>query len=53
MKTETTAFLSHQEIFDRAAIHLQRQGRAGLLLRTPTTWAGRAWSGNWDHRRCS
>jgi hypothetical protein len=33
MKAETTTFLSHQEIFNRAAMHLQQQGRAGLLQR--------------------
>lgn len=31
MKAETTTFLSHQEIFDHAAMHLLQQGRAGLL----------------------
>ena len=40
MKTETTAFLSHQEIFDRAAMHLQQQGRAGLLQRGGGAYCG-------------
>jgi hypothetical protein len=40
MKTETTAFLNHQEIFDRAAIHLQQQGRAGLLQRGGGAYCG-------------
>jgi hypothetical protein len=40
MKTATTAFLSHQEIFDRAAIHLQQQGRAGLLQRGGGAYCG-------------
>jgi hypothetical protein len=42
MKTETAAFLSHQEIFDRAAMHLLQQGQAGLLQRGDGAYRGYA-----------
>lgn len=42
MKAETTTFLSHQEIFDRAAMHLLQQGRAGLLQRGGGAYRGYA-----------
>jgi hypothetical protein len=42
MKAETTTLLSHQEIFDRAAMHLLQRGRASLFRRGGGAYRGYA-----------